>query len=218
MQQTETITIGPAREEHASFVAWVMMAAARSHMPKGIWDFVAGPDESRILRLLTGLASTPQPHGGHYSQFLIAEVEGTPAAGLMGYFEGEHDMQSLGAALPVAVDAAGMTMEEFAAGFDAGRSMLNMQPHHEPGAWIIEHVATHPDFRRRGLIDKLLQAMMQRGRERGATICEVGVLIGNDGAQAAYEKAGFSVVEELLDSEFERVYGSPGERELRRTL
>lgn len=218
MQQTETIKIVPARAEHASFVAWVMMSAARSHMPKGIWDFVAGPDETRILRFLTGLASTPQPHGGHYSQFLIAEVDGPPAAGLMGYFNGEHDMQSLGAALPQATEAAGMTMDEFVAGFTAGRSMLNMEPEHQDGAWIIEHVATHPDFRRRGLIDKLLHAIMDRGRERGATVCEVGVLIGNDRAQAAYEKAGFAVVEELLDPEFERVYGCTGVRELRRAL
>lgn len=218
MQQTETITIAPARAEHASFVAWVMMAAARSHMPKGIWDFVAGPDEARILRFLTALASTAQPHGGHYSQFLIAEVDGTPAAGLMGYFEGEHDMQALGAAVPLALGAAGITLDEFNAGFVDGGTMLNMQPQHADGAWIVEHVATHPDFRRRGLIDKLLQAIMDRGRERGATIGEVGVFIGNDRAQAAYEKAGFTVVEEMFDAEFERVYGSPGMRELRRTL
>jgi len=40
------------------------------------------------------------------------------------------------------------------------------------------------------------------------------VLIGNDRAQRAYEKAGFRVIGEKLSAEFEAAYKCPGIREL----
>ncbi|MFV1991757.1 MAG: GNAT family N-acetyltransferase [Acidimicrobiales bacterium] len=79
-------------------------------------------------------------------------------------------------------------------------------------------MATKPKFRRRGLVDKLLAEMMERGRSRGATIADVGVFIGNDNAQRAYEKAGYEVVEEKLHPDFEAVYKCLGVRQLRREL
>jgi hypothetical protein len=32
-------------------------------------------------------------------------------------------------------------------------TILNVAPEHVPGAWIVEDVATKPEFRRRGLVD-----------------------------------------------------------------
>jgi ribosomal protein S18 acetylase RimI-like enzyme len=97
-------------------------------------------------------------------------------------------------------------------------TVLGVAPEHVPGAWIIEDVATLPQYRRRGLVDALMQAIMQRGRDRGATVSDIGVFIGNDSAQKAYEKAGYVVVEEQRDPAFEAVYKTPGTRTLRRTL
>ena len=79
-------------------------------------------------------------------------------------------------------------------------------------------MATKPEFRRRGLVKRLVHEMLEVGRKRGATTADIGVLIGNDPAQRAYEKCGFRVVIEKRDAEFERVYGSPGARMLRRAL
>jgi ribosomal protein S18 acetylase RimI-like enzyme len=82
----------------------------------------------------------------------------------------------------------------------------------------MEHVATHPDYRRRGLVQRLANEMMERGRQRGATTVDIGVLTGNDPAQLAYEKLGFAVVDEVRNAAFEAAYGSPGARMLRREL
>ena len=68
------------------------------------------------------------------------------------------------------------------------------------------------------LDQRWMDAILERGRERGATVADIGVLIGNDPAQRAYEKFGFQVVEDLRDAEFEAAYGSPGARMLRRAL
>jgi len=79
-------------------------------------------------------------------------------------------------------------------------------------------VATLPEFRRRGLTDRLLAEILDKGRRRGATTADVGVLIGNDPAQRAYEKAGFEVIGEKRHPEFEAVYKSPGIRSLTQAL
>jgi RimJ/RimL family protein N-acetyltransferase len=63
-----------------------------------------------------------------------------------------------------------------------------------------------------------MAAILDKGRARGATRANIGVLIGNDKAQQAYEKNGFEVVEEIRDADFEREYGCAGMRELTRTI
>ena len=78
----------------------------------------------------------------------------------------------------------------------------------------MENVATAPEYRRRGLVDRLLVEILGKGRERAATIADIGVLIGNDPAQRAYEKAGFEVTGEKRHPEFEAVYRCPGIRSL----
>jgi ribosomal protein S18 acetylase RimI-like enzyme len=220
MQQTTTdYAIVDARAEHAPFIAWVMLTAARSHLTKGMWDFMVGGEE-RVLSFLTALASTPEPHWAHYSGFIVAEVEGRPASALSGYFDEERGTATLVPAIAVAAAATGMSPEQLLADFGSsgGASIASVAPTHVPRAWIVEHVATHPDFRRRGLVDALLAAIVEKGRARGATVADVGVLINNDTAQRAYERAGFRVTGELRDPAFEAAYACPGIRELTRGI
>src|ERR1700694_2667801 len=108
------VKIVPARQEHVPFVAWVMMAAGRSHLPLGFYDFLAGGDEANVLRYCETLATTQQPHFAHYSTFLVAEVNGVPAAGMCGYFEEEHG--DILAGLAEADATLGRSPEEIAAG------------------------------------------------------------------------------------------------------
>ncbi len=210
------VRIVPAAREHAPFVAWVMMAAGRSHLPLGFYDFLAGGDEANVLRYLEALATTEQRHFAHYSTFLVAEVEGVPAAAMCGYFDEEHGQIQLGIA--EADRKLGRTEEEIIAGARRSGSILTVMPDHVPHAWIVEHVATKPEFRRRGLVERLMAEILERGRERGATVADIGVLIGNDAAQRAYEKCGFEVIAEKRDQAFEAAYGTPGVRALRREI
>ncbi len=212
------LKIVDARPEHAKFIAWVMLTAHRSHLERGLWDFVLeGPDAER-LRFLEALATTSRPHWSHYSTFIVAEVDGRPAAALCGYFEAEHGMLAFRDAVPEANQAVGRTEEDVAAGWERAGSIAHVAPEHDAGAWIIENVATLPEFRRRGLADRLLAEILERGRGKGATIADIGVLIGNDPAQRAYEKAGFKVTGEKRHPEFEAVYKCPGIRSLSRTV
>ena len=220
MQEITTdVKIVPARPEHAPLIAWVMLAAARSHLERGSWDMMTAADEPTTLRFLEALASTPEPHWMHHSLFLVAEVGGRPASALSGYFDEEHPTASIIEHLPRAAEAIGLTFEQLMANWQkGGHTILNCFQEHAPGTWIVEHVATAPEFRRQGLVDRLLAASIEKGRGRGATLADIGVLIGNDRAQAAYEKAGFRVVMEMLDAEFEAAYGCAGIRGLSRPI
>jgi translation initiation factor 4G len=176
-----------------------------------MWDFTLGTDdEGVVLAYLEKFADTDEVHWGHWSLFKVAEVDGIPAAALCGFFENEYGPQSMMLGATEVNQKIGRTTEEMMVGWERAKSIVNIARPHEPGAWVVEHVATHPDYRRRGLVERLIHEMLERGRGRGARTAEIGVLIGNDKAQRAYEKCGFKVFEEARDAEFEAVYKCPG--------
>jgi len=208
-----------ATEEHVPFIAWVALEAFRSHLPQGFWDFMLHDlDEAGKLRQLEALVATEQRHWSHYSTFLVAEVEGQPVSALCAYFEEELGGPTIRIAITQANEKTGRTEEQTAAGFGRAMSIMSVAPEHVPGAWIVENVATLPDFRRKGLSERLMSAILDRGRAAGATTADISVFIGNDGAQRGYEKCGFEVVGDKLDAEFEGVYKTPGVRTLRRSI
>ncbi|MEX0682911.1 MAG: GNAT family N-acetyltransferase [Dehalococcoidia bacterium] len=219
MTTTTGVQIVAAERRHIPFLAWVVMESNRSHMPRGMWDFMIGDDEAKVLRYLEAFADTEAMHWGHYSLFLVAEVDGVPAAGMCGFFENELAGTTVMAGAAEVNEKTGRTPEEIAAGWERAKTITGLMVlQHEPGAWVVEHVGTRPEFRRRGLVERLMGEMLERGRQRGAKTADIGVLLGNDPAQRAYEKCGFVVVDEVRDADFEAVYGSAGARMMRRPL
>lgn len=219
MTTQTNVRIVPATPAHAPFIAWVLLTSARSHLERGMWDLLTAASETDTLRILETLASSGGTHWANYSIFIVAEIEGRPAAALSGYIDGECPPTTMMQPLEAAFRAHGRTPEDLLAGWGRAGSIANVGPEHTPDIWVVEHVATLPEYRRQGLTNALLQAIIERGRERGATTSDVGVLIGNDRAQRAYEKAGFAVIDEKLDPAFEAAYGGcPGIRALRRPI
>ena len=64
MTTATDVRIVDATREHIPFVAWVVMASNRSHLPKGMWDLNIGGSEEEVLRYLEVLADTEQVHWG----------------------------------------------------------------------------------------------------------------------------------------------------------
>ena len=58
----------------------------------------------------------------------------------------------------------------------------------------IFNMATHPDFRRRGAATKVLSALAHWAKAKGANQLYLQVASQNDGARAAYERAGFTTL------------------------
>ncbi len=196
-----------------------MLAASRSHLPRGAWDlYVDGPD-ARLMGFLGCLAEQPVPSFCRWNHFRVAEVDGVPAAGLCGYAARDPGMSDPTPAIVGASRAAlGWRSDAIATASSRLGAFLTCVVEPSPDAWVVEWVATRPAFRRRGIIRGLLLDVLDVGRRRGHRNAQITVLIGNTAAQCAYERVGFEVVEERRHEDFARALGCPGIARMVRAL
>lgn len=213
-----SIETRPATADDAPFLAWVMQEASRSHLPHGIWDLaLPGPDEPR-LELLATVAVTEQEHFAHYTRFRVLEVDGEPAAGLSAYENSQHGMAMLGAGLFEAAKELGWSQEKLESTI-ARTASFNATGYPNPdGLWIVEWVATKPEFRGRSLMNRMLVEILDEGREQGFERAQIGHLLGNTAARSAYERVGFVWIEDHCHEDFQRDYGEPGLARMQRDL
>ncbi len=211
--------IRPATAADAEFVAWVILAASRGHVLRGAWDHWVGDDEARVLRFIHRMVTQDVRSFCRWEGFLVAEVDGSPAAGLSGYASSDPPMANPDPALAAASRAAfGWGEPELqAAGARLG-PFLTCVTEPPPDTWVVEWVATRPEFRRRGLVHELLLAVFDEGRRRGFTRSQLMVFIENTAARCAYERAGFRFVDEKRHPAFARLVGCPGIARLLRDL
>jgi ribosomal protein S18 acetylase RimI-like enzyme len=204
------IQIRPARPEDAGFLAWVILTAGRAHVTRGIWEVILGGTEQNNLDFLKLLAVTTRPHLFHYACYLIAEADGRPAAGLGGYDPKFCGYEALYRAIPEVLKKMGHSGGPDPETHKRSERVLCCLPEDTEGAWVIDSVATLPEYRRKGLVDRLLAAILEKGRQKGFQKAQISIYIGNRPAQRAYEKHGFKIVDEKRHPDFEAEIGSPG--------
>lgn len=213
-----SMTIRAAAPADAEFLAWVMLTAGRSHLERGLWEVLLGWDEAKILDYLAQLTVTGPGHLCHHSHFMIAEVDGQPAAGLSGY---DPLTEGFEVYMPIAVALAteyGADEAEMNGILERGAAITSAFTENPHGCWEVEHVATAPEFRRRGLVDALMSRVVDRGRQRGFDVAKISILIGNEPARRAYLKSGFMPADEKRTPEFEAVMACPGIESLHLSL
>ena len=204
------IKIRPARPEDAKLIAWCMLMAGRSHVKIGIWDLISSQPEDRCLAFLESLTLQEPRHMCSYTEFLVAEVDGQPAAALEGYDPISNGEMTVTTPMAAVVDKMGLTQEDMAPGQKNLAAFMTCYPESADGAWIVEHVATLPEYRRRGVSSKLLGAILDQGRGQGFRLAQVSYYIGNIPAENAYNKAGFKFADEKRHQDFEALIGCPG--------
>jgi ribosomal protein S18 acetylase RimI-like enzyme len=213
-----TIEIRAARRVDAPLIAWTMLMAGRSHMERGIWDIIISQPEKKCLELLEALTLAGPRHMCSYEEFLVAQVDGRPVAALSGYDPATNGELTVTEPLAVAVQEMGLTEEDMAAGNKGLEAFMTCHPDDIEGAWIVEHVAALPEYRRQGAVSSLLEAILDKGRQLGFGLAQVSFYIGNTPAQRAYEKAGFKWSQEKRHPDFEAEIGCPGMVRLVRDL
>lgn len=201
--------IRPAQPEDASFLAWVILTSGRAHVQRGIWEVILGGTEQECLTFLQLLTITQTPHLFHHSCFLIAEVGGHPAAGLGGYDPKPLGYPTLRKAIKEVIYKIGFSGPNPEA-MKRSQGVLSCMPEDVEGAWVVDSVATVPEFRRQGITSKLLEKMLERGRSQGFLRAQINIYIGNTPAQRLYEKHGFQIMDEKRHPDFEKEIGSPG--------
>lgn len=215
---TNTVAIRRGTAADAEFLAWVMLTASRAHLERGPWDLIVGADESGCLEYLKRLALADPRSMCHCESFFVAEVERRAVAALCGFRPGEEAWVAVGQAMAVVQRDLGWTEADVARSHERMAPVGACFPPDAGADWCIDFVATRPEYRRQGLVDALLREAMQYGVKQGAKLAQILIFIGNDKAQAAYEKAGFTVHDQSCAPEFQSALGSPGFRRLMRSL
>src|SRR3954468_19372187 len=193
------------------------MAAQRGDEPRGWFDIALGWPEPDCLRFMERVATAQRHSWWHVSQFIIAEVKGEPAAALCAM-----PAAGTGAAARSAIEEtankAGLTASDLAAIFRRGAYAENCWVQGGEGEWLIEHIASRPAHRGRGLVQALIGHALAAGQAAGYKRASISFLIGNEAAERCYAKAGFAFAEEKRDPAFEALTGAPGFRRFVRAI
>jgi GNAT superfamily N-acetyltransferase len=209
-----TLEIRQGRADDADFVARTILLAQRGPRPLGWFDFALAQAEPQVLEFIGKLAVAKPRSWYHASQFLIAEVDGKPAAALCAMPSRETRVTMRSAIEEVALIASMSGADIFARGAYARPCWVQGGEQD----WLIEHVASQPSARGRGLIQALIARALSAGRAAGFARASITFIIGNDAAERCYAKAGFAFAEEKRDPAFEALTGSPGFRRFERGM
>ena len=146
-----SLTIRSAAAEDAGFIARIIRSAQRGPLPRGWFDIALGWDEPRCLAFVERIATARQISWWHVSQFIVAEVDGTPAAALCAMPAAGTGAAARAAIAEVAGEI-GLSEADLTALFRRGAYTANCWVQGGDGDWLVEHVATLPAYRGRGLV------------------------------------------------------------------
>jgi ribosomal protein S18 acetylase RimI-like enzyme len=213
------IHIRKCRPEDAAFLARSILLAGRAHVSKGIWEVVLNTTEEECLRFLEHIVVTEIPHLFHYSCYFIAETsDNIPVGSLGGYDPKKLGYSSLQYGLQEVFKKLKLPAQEPQKANERAAKILACLPREIDNAWVIDSVATMPEYRGRGVAERLLHAVMDEGRKQGYSLAQINLYSGNEPALRLYKKMGFEVVEETRDNYFEEKICSPGMISLARNL
>ncbi len=216
-----SIQIRRADERDLDLLTWVMLTASRSHLERGIWEYVNAADERSTLAFLRRLSSTEAVHLFHSSLFLVAEWDGEAGAAMCAYDSSTQGFEVLLPEMAAATEASGIDGADpdylRRSGVLVSGFVMEDPGPPEP-RWVIENVATRPEMRRRGLVDALLHQLLGHGREKGFAHAQISVFLENERARRAYVKAGFEHLAEQRSDDWQRELGCPGTEMLLQAL
>jgi ribosomal protein S18 acetylase RimI-like enzyme len=212
-----TTTIRSAGPDDSGFIARNILASQRGPLPRGWVDIALGWPEPQCLAFVARVATAETRSWWHVSQFMIAEVDGEPAAALCA-LPATGTGVAVRAAIAEVAEKTGLSASELAAIFRRGAYASGSWVQGGEGDWLIEHVASLPAYRGRGLVQALIARALAAGRAAGFKRASISFLIGNEPAERCYAKAGFVFAEEKRDPQFEALMGVPGFRRFERAI
>lgn len=212
-----TMLLRPAAPEDSGFIARNIMASQRGPRERGWFDVALGWPEPQCLDFVAEVATAATRSWWHVSHFMIAEVDGEQAAALCALPASGTGAAARAAVAEVA-EKAGVSASELAAIFRRGAYSSGCWVQGGEGDWLVEHVASLPAYRGRGLVQALIAQAISAGRAHGFGRASISFLIGNDPAERCYAKAGFVFAEERRDAAFEALTGAPGFRRFARSI
>jgi ribosomal protein S18 acetylase RimI-like enzyme len=208
--------VRPATRGDADFLAWTIFVASRGHLARGWFDIMLDRPETFCLDFCRRLVLADAMSWWHWSLFHVAQMDGAVAAALC-VFGDDSVYEASSAAMVEASRGIGLSKEEHRKLWPRGSFIMSTVTG-EDDAWTVENVATLPRYRGQGAVQALIARGLDVGRMAGFKRAQISFLIGNEPAERAYAKAGFTLAEEKRAPEFEVAMGTPGVKRFARDI
>jgi len=197
------IKIRKATEKDAQLLAESMLESSRAGKKKGLFDVVFNTSETKLLlERLKALATTKTKHYCHFSNFLIATVDGVDAGSLCGY-EPRIATREI---FENAMEEIGCTD-----GYEARLSAYRLvEPEFDKKTFLLDFMAVKDEFHEFSVLKEMVQKSLLTSRLKGYRIVQTMVEIGSVEALLVYKKLGFSEIDERRSELYEEEFGRPG--------
>lgn len=198
-----SIKIRKATENDAPLLAQSMLESSRSGKKKGIFDVIFETSEKEeLLSLLEKLTTTEIKSYCHYSNFLVASVEGVDAGSLCGY----EPRLATPEILTKAIGELGFdeTYRERLSSYSL------VEPEFDKKTFLLDFMAVKDEFNEFSVLKELVQKSLLTARLKGYRVVQTMVEIGSVETMLVYKKLGFSEIDERRSSQYEVEYGRAG--------
>jgi len=197
------IKIRKATEADSELLAWAMMESSRAGKKIGLFDLIFKPDDDiHLLKRLEQLSVTQTKSYCHFSNFIIADVDGMAGGVLCGYEPRIATQEIFSKALYELGCSEGY--EERIAAY------LLCKPEIDRKTWVLDFMEEKPEFKSLEILKELIQKSLLTARLKGYRQAQTMVEIGSVETLMAYKKLGFVVKDEKRAELYEERFGRAG--------
>ena len=197
------IKIRKATEKDAPFLAQSMMESSRSGKKKGLYDVMFDTiDDKALLVRLEKLSTTQTKSYCHYSNFLIATVDGVDAGSLCGY-EPRLATYEIFTKAMAELGCDGSYEDRLFA-------YREVEPQFDKKTFLLDFMAVKDEFHEFSVLKELVQKSLLTARLKGYRIVQTMIEIGSVEAIMVYKKLGFVEIDERRSQHYADEFGRPG--------
>ena len=196
-----SIKIKQAKTEDSAFLAQMILQSSRAGKKDGLFDLLFGTNDNEIiLHRLEELIQTQAKSHCHFSNFLIAELDGKSIGSLCSYEPRISNRESFIKALEeIGYSDDNEALEVmYVCDFKLNNRTL-----------IFDFMEELEGFRDVGVLKALMQKSLLTARLKGYTIAQTMIEIGSLESELFYKKMGFTIIEqkecELYKEKFGRI-------------
>lgn len=197
-----SIKIKQAKVEDSAFLAQMILQSSRAGKKDGLFDLLFGTNDNKlILQRLEELTKTTAKSHCHFSNFLLAELDGKLVGTLCSYEPRISNKESFIKALT----EIGCSDEN-----KALEIMYICDFKFNTRTLIFDFMEEVEGFIDVGILKALMQKSLLTARLKGYTIAQTMIEIGSLESELFYKKMGFRVVEQKECELYKEKFGRRG--------
>lgn len=197
------IKIRKATEKDTTLLAHAMLESSRAGKKKGFFDLLFGTeDRETLLKELKRLSTTQTKSYCHFSNFLIATVDGVDAGSLCGYEPriATHE-----------IFEKAMAELGYDNSYEARLSAYRLvEPQFDKKTFLLDFMYVEDAFHEFSVLKELVQKSLLTARLKGYRMVQTMVEMGSVEAILVYKKLGFEEIDERKSEFYEAEFGVAG--------